>query len=321
MSRIPEERTSLLGAVFGFYALQEIEAGIADRRARGHREYLAEDKFERDFREYADTYYNDMARWLHDYLAITALGEARHLYAHTLLESSYARPCLMVDRFRLYHRESRGSGYEAGASANPEQFLSVLHEVFSDKWCWIEGYGGSSWQIIVENIQTYYELLPVVFIDNVVDLSHNSGLVFDKDIMLCGGRFGSQYIQLLDIKSHGSIFDVFDSPYASSYLASILYALRGGVNGQWRIHGIAYEVKNLLERAITLGYIGIPYELILGLVTNPDFIFPRIKWGEDIVSIGEEKASYDCEYCQSDPCECDTLDVMQEYVELQEVVL
>src|SRR3990172_12881504 len=79
MSRIPTEKASLIGSVFGFYALQEIEAGIQERRARGHSEYIAEEYFERDFREYADMYYADMAKWLHDYFAITALSEARHL--------------------------------------------------------------------------------------------------------------------------------------------------------------------------------------------------------------------------------------------------
>src|SRR3972149_5004635 len=130
MSRIPEEKASLLGSVFGFYALQEIEAGIQEKRARGHREYLAEECFEQEFKEYANRYYEDMAKWLHDYFAIAALSEARHLLTRTDVDQ---KAYITVHGIRLIDEVSRSYTDTTGSYANPIQFLPILHGVFSDK--------------------------------------------------------------------------------------------------------------------------------------------------------------------------------------------
>src|SRR3972149_5951561 len=316
MNRIPTEKASLIGSVFGFYALQEIEAGIQERRARGHSEYRAEEYFERDFREYADTYYADMAKWLHDYFAITALGEARHL-SRTIEQDSTAY--ITVHGIELNDELSRSQVDVAASYANPIQFLPVLHEAFSDKWYWTDGYGGSSWQRIVEAIQYYYELPATVFIDHVIDLSHNSGLAFDKDILVYGLLCEKSYLEFLSLKSKGSVFDVFNKNQNIN-LNSIKYTLQ-----KYDWHGIPSQLKRLLTRAHVLGYISMPYEYILGLVVNPNFIFPHIQWGEAEVAIClresfnfpsmtvHDKAMahvrYQCGYCENYPCVCGILEV------------
>ena len=301
MSRVPEEKASLLGSVFGFYALQEIEAGIQEKRARGHREYLAEERFEQEFKEYANRYYEDMAKWLHDYFAIAALSEARHLLTRTDVDQ---KAYITVHGNRLTDEFSRSYTDTTGSYANPIQFLPILHGVFSDSWYWHEGYGGRSWQMIVEAVQSYYELPPTVFIDHVVDLSHNSGLAFDKDVLLYWGALGGQYLDLLDIKSKGSIFDVFDTRH-NEYLYRIQYVLRGGDSWDYAVYGIPSQLKRMLTRAHVLGYICIPYERILDLVVNPDFIFPHISWGEAEVAIRLRES---CSYCGNSTCVCDTLE-------------
>src|SRR3990167_891269 len=62
---------------------------------------------------------------------------------------------------------------------NPEQFMPVLYELFSD-YEWSDSFGGSAWANIVEAYLYKYKLSKELWVHQILGLAHNNGSFFDK---------------------------------------------------------------------------------------------------------------------------------------------
>jgi hypothetical protein len=103
----------------------------------------------------------------------------------------------------------RTTVYKLSEQYDPKASLPKLRDLFLE--CWLQPYGGSAWAIISETAMKYWSMPPEIFIDHCVDLSHHGGLAFDKLETGFHVWHKRRYLDILDCKRNGSIFDI-DGP-------------------------------------------------------------------------------------------------------------
>ena len=147
------------------------------------------------FWRYKHTYERTLARNLFDYLAVIALGEARH-GRNVLFDGVSKRSA------------GRSSMFKGALTYDPRHFLPAVATAF-EEGMYGGGYGGGSWGKICRAAAKYFQFkdMPIVFADHVVDLSHNGGVAFNKDIIFSRDMTDSAYIRMLDKKKEGSLLN------------------------------------------------------------------------------------------------------------------
>ncbi len=170
------KRLQLIPAVSAFYALQAI--GGSPKFVQGDLFLQSSALFIEDFTAYKKEFERKLARVLFDYLALAAFGEARHAEPDTIEDTVFARPqsCKIL---------SRNTAYDRATTHDPKKFLPYIVSLFRNRDAFCGGcVGGDSWARIAESALLYFTMPAPVFIDHVVDLSHNGGICFDKPVLV-----------------------------------------------------------------------------------------------------------------------------------------
>jgi len=192
--------------VMNFYALSEIQGEMLRAKAdEAYREKIGvalseieglEKKFNPLFREVTA----NLARLYFDYLFGACVGEIGHLCRQNGCSVSVGGKCRAT--------ASREDCVTLGEKYTPEKSLMVMKLFFKHK-AWKDGgsYGGPKWAHIADTGLMYFDpkIPPVVFLDHVVDLSHNGGLFLGKTARWFRS-YPAYYLKLLDLKRVASVF-------------------------------------------------------------------------------------------------------------------
>jgi len=222
-----------------------------------------------------------------DYISLATFGEARH---------ALRRADMYVKQINYIPEVSnkpvsigRLASYKRSANFNPRLYLPVLVKLFNE--CNWEGrqnshtetysFGGPKWGKIAEAGMLYGKIPDKVFIDHVVDLSHNGGSMFNKEILFRYYDY-DRYKRMLTYKSSEDILN----------------------NDNFSLYAIFPEsIKSVTKLANILG---IYKEKWFKLSVKSEIVFPDIiKWGllpiteKDLVSVDYR---YRNDFSDTDQC-------------------
>lgn len=99
---------------------------------------------------------------------------------------------------------------------DPKAFLPVCANLFRD-YVWRSGYGGKKWEAIARKAMRYGEVKDELFVDEVTDLCHNNGTVWNKGFVFSSP--GSEYRHFLDVKRQRNILETIGNHRCPQYVA------------------------------------------------------------------------------------------------------
>ena len=213
--------------LMNFYALSEIQGQVL--RAKNdekHRDKLKVELCEVEdlekelnpiFKDVTDT----LAQLYFDYLYACCLGELGHLCRQTGCVVGVGGIC-RGEKNREFIISKSGM-YE------PEKSLRLIELFFEHKYWKDRGsFGGPSWANIARAGRMYFDpkIPKTVFLDHVVDLTHNGGLFLGKTNRWFTS-FGGYYLKLLDLKRESSVFNSLAGLYVSSETERIVKKAKG----------------------------------------------------------------------------------------------
>lgn len=115
---------------------------------------------------------DNFALTVRDYLWITAIGESRHAINKS---QKYVKNIEGV--------EGRQSVYEYACLFEPcEENINSLINLFNAQW-FDSSFGGEMWGTIVNHVGKYGCMSNICWLDIAIHLQHNSGSVFNKDLL------------------------------------------------------------------------------------------------------------------------------------------
>lgn len=131
--------------------------------------------------EECDQFLQDFARSIRDYLAMASIGEARYSGNVTLVKGRKSRT---IDRETIYAESIQ---------YDPTDILTYCEFVFSH-WNGMSEYikpnvisknsmGGPKWGLIAKRGAYYGRISNTMYIDHILDLSHNRALVWNKPVI------------------------------------------------------------------------------------------------------------------------------------------
>lgn len=207
-----------------FYVLHDLKDRLEQWQTSGQRYSRAHEKLYEDINEKLNMIVPKLARRYWEYIVLSCAGEARHASVAT--------------KFYIKGLGRRGARATAALNAiayNPWILLDQEVALFGKKWEG-NGYGGVSWQKIAGAGKLYGTVPDAVFIDHVVDLTHNGGLFLDKGFILACREGEAYFLNVLTVKAQGSLLDPF------SY--------RGLEGYTWKLPG---EIYGFIERGNNIG--------------------------------------------------------------------
>lgn len=241
----------LPAAVAGFYVKEAVLNAVNQLPESSMKIRLEEDI--QDLTYAFNKYSEKLAGALFDYIALACFGEARH--APYQANRHIPQICFKFDQNNEQQCiKVREQSYHHALKFDPYIFLPTLKILFYDS-NWREAYGGNKWGNIADAGTMYNKVSPQVFIDHAVDLSHNGGSMFTKNVLFRIYESGAYRYMLNQKKEKVSIL----------------------VKEFLRYHPIAFSVKPFLKLAAKLN------------IMDPELIFDNlyytiefpetIKWG------------------------------------------
>lgn len=308
------ELPDLFAAITSFYMLEELESVIPASFDK---------KLERirfDVENYREEFNETLANMLFDYLALICWGEAR--YCKESME--YWSPNIKRESGAF---NSRSGSYSKALDYDPKLFLPKVEKINTSTQ-WSSGpYGGERWGRLAKLAGLYYKLNHKVFIDQVVNVSHNGGLAFNKGVILFQQNY--TYEVFLDFKARvASLFA--ESPY-EFYILNRPPGHYSCLNHPYSLE-VYSKVYSLLERAVVLGLldeVGGHISITNNKYCSTDLKYSPVKWGSEDIELLEgsdvyccvgddrEEKAY-CDYCGYN-YEVDTEDHTEEYCEYCDV--
>ena len=246
-----KEVLDLPAAVAGFYVQEAVIARINGMQ-KNTMIIRLEDEI-REFNAIHRKYTDRLAGAFFDYIALASFGEARH--APSQAKCYILQICYNWNRDDAQQNiHTRTESYKKALRFDPYRFLPVLSILFHDGQ-WKDAYGGKRWGDIAKAGMMYKEVSSTVFVDYVVDLSHNGGSMFNKNILF---QFysGDSYIHMLSMKRTFSILE--DANFLKTF-------------------SIAQNAKPFLKLAAKLGLI--PTSMIYSCAYESIEFPETIKWG------------------------------------------
>lgn len=242
----------LPAAVAGFYIQEAVMTEVNFMNETPMKIRLQDEIAE--FRSIYQKYSDRLAGAFFDYIALACFGEARH--ALTQAKKYIPQICYKWNRDNAKENiRIRNKSYQHALKFDPYTFLPTLEELFNYGH-WRDAYGGGKWANIAGIGTLYRSLTSQVFIDHAVDLSHNSGSMFSKDVLFKKYAV-SRYLDMLNKKQ-----------YSPSILKNYEF---------FRIGPIAANVKPFLKLAVKLGLV---QSEIIYICNYIPIVFPEtIKWG------------------------------------------
>jgi len=184
-----------LTAVTSVYVLHELRIRLQKGLRKTPSAWHWEDRIQVLIEEIDHTYWDlvhPFARAFRDYIALSCAAEARH----------------GKERADRYWEDWPATGDRSYAwcearQYDPQGIVRHAEALFAGA-SWQQGFGGESWARIARAGQLYGRVPDDVFLDHVVDLSHNNGLYLDKGIIFFLPTV-ARYLQVLDRKQNGSL--------------------------------------------------------------------------------------------------------------------
>lgn len=204
-------------SVVNFYALEGMKAELL-RKTREFQFVKSYEKLLTDLEDYSSRYNKKLAEVLFDHTVLCVQTELRH----AKLECHYYIPNYYGDGwYKNYSDEMCFASY----IFNPLETLKAGYELF-DEGCysWEFEYGGDNWWNIANAGLMYHQVPDVVFIDHVVDLSHNNDFYLMKKtgLFLHSPRVNRyNYETMLNTKRYEK-FSVFCDGYIAFFCKDIL---------------------------------------------------------------------------------------------------
>lgn len=251
--------------ILEFYALESISAMAKTIPFRHSHE-----KWLKEFTEFKNKFDSQFANAFFDYTVLACLGEARHAENASNYEIKgfpSGDECARRDIYLCPHFE-------------PKSALQTCASLYSHHDDWKPQYGGQPWEDIAKGGLYYFSDNPSVFVDYMVDLSHNNGVFFNKNNHIFR-LYTDEYVirDFLNMKRYQTPETVYD--YCSD--------------------SCSLETIRLCKRAITLGIIGFTFHRAVGYVKpnyndttlkgdyedsnlNAIMNYVPIKWGTSVLS-------------------------------------
>ena len=266
-------------AVLNYYILEQLSVDIP-KDSVSHAIIKLKDNLLQKKEEFCDVF----AKSIRDYLLVVSIGEARHALNKCYVGDTYLDFADDITD-RIYYK--RDCVYMQCVDYDYKSILPILLKIFGDNTWRGDGFGGKAWYKIVKAIYMYDTLSAPVFIDHVVDLSHNSANVFTKNVLF-GIKYPYSYKLILNYKKEKNILKI-DKQQISCNIE------------EYNHFTVYRDVKKLLIRANNLLNIGISPEL-LSANTETDTPY-TLSWGSmDVQTITkiiteQTKGEVECRYC------------------------
>lgn len=260
------KRIDIYQAVRLFYALQALKLKIS-MAPKFNLFYRSHKKLWDDITEFQTKYEKNLATAIHDYTVIVVAGEMRHAHRHC---SRY---------YTDFYTQSadREHVYQACLKYSPRDLLRAGEYIYSRSWD--SGYGGAKWALIAKGGLMYYTSTPMLFIDHMVDISHNNSIYFDKGANIMDYYAPESYLRFLNKKKFGEIDEIL-------------------------IYGLSKTYQNFVDRAnVLFGFdIRLPWfdtSVVDQIVIN----YQPLEWGNQPFNFTTGRGNGGCECEDRDECE------------------
>lgn len=170
--------------ILNFYVLEEMTARL---NAITGQLLPSQEKLIKDANALKDSYSKSIANAMFDYLAVSSYAEARY---GTLKDvKAVTENGKVIQRTLKHHLNKISTSFdkmprslvvEQATHFNPKNFLPLLEFFFSKERWGADTMGGAKWGKVAKYAYKFFTQAPVIFIDNVVDLTHNGGIVWNK---------------------------------------------------------------------------------------------------------------------------------------------
>ena len=192
--RLYQEKVKSLDICFlvqEFYAMEAVMALLIARKSGFETLRHSHERWRSDFESFRDDYVKKLAAAIYDYTVLVVAGELRHCErrASEYLSGFFSD---LTPRCEVYYNSIK---YRA------QDILAAGVKMFDvTNVSWNKSYGGKLWMQIAQAGQKKDDLSDSVFIDHCVDLSHNSGIYFDKGAGILILKNKERYKVILDNK-------------------------------------------------------------------------------------------------------------------------
>lgn len=238
------------------------------------------------FKQYSKWFEPTFALMLRDYLFHICVGEARWTGMKT---RAITFPELEKDCTYNANRW-RDSCYKHVSKYDPNANAKILYHAFADHYWKDSNYGGDTWATLVKLYARYGTISDRIFIDQVIHAEHNSGTVFNKEIIFADETKSTTGYEEVILKNF------LNCRQEKSPIASIIEC---GVC-------IDMPVFSCIKDAVSKGFIkGIDIGCITGTVLKLNH---HIEYGDAVLVA--KKISDPCEGCSFSGCDnCDCCDL------------
>jgi hypothetical protein len=280
---VTKNRVSIKASLSTFYALNELRVYIYQDKSCRH----SVERLRQDFDFLYKNYTSNLALMLRDYLILSCFSEARHSRTMATKTLSPTIP-----------EASRSLAWQYVVNYDPISSVPKLLDVFGAIWAY--GFGGRAWKKIAKTIQMYGTVDDTVFIDYVVDLTHNGGCALNKGALI---EMNCEVEKLLSYKKDYSL--LFSKPeyYDSEIHSKALHP----------------EVTFLITRAKNLGLL--PEDPTLALhpyCSSPRFNLKTVAWGKIPATLKVMDNTAGLENYDPDDYFCPECELLRSYCNCQE---
>lgn len=197
------QQISLESEINTFYLLQEMKA-LVDKKSFSLPSQLA---FVKRLEDYQTEQSSNLALAMRDYTALACFGEAR--YGFSVIEKrEHNKKIRIKTKFSRRNRFTREGCYEEALQFDPTQMLKDLRNYFlHNDWAGGCGFGGQAWAKAAEYALDYGVKPDIIFVDNMVDLQHNSGTLFSKP---CIFKYEEGIYNAIKRKANGTVLFTLD---------------------------------------------------------------------------------------------------------------
>lgn len=200
MKNIKEEKEmytkiNIYEAVRLFYGLQALVLKITTN-PNFNSFYPSHNKLLKDVKIFQLNYEKKLANIIADYTTLVVAGEMRHAQrkCEEYFSEFYGAEC------------GRDEVYAYSLDYSAIDLLRAGEYIFTKHW--ESGYGGEKWALIAKGGLMYYSSTHTVFIDHMVDISHNNSIYFDKGAGIIAPFDQDRYLSFLEKKKYGSLDEV-----------------------------------------------------------------------------------------------------------------
>lgn len=211
------KRIDIYQAVRLFYALQALKLKIS-MASNFNLFYRSHEKLWEDINKFQAKFEQNLATAIHDYTVLVVAGEMRHAKRH----------CTRYYTDFYTQSADREHVYQACLKFNPKDLLRAGEYIYSRSWD--NGYGGDKWALIAKGGLMYYTSTPMLFIDHMVDISHNNSIYFDKGANIMDYYAPESYLRFLNKKKFGDLDEILIYGLSKTYQnfinrANVLFGL------------------------------------------------------------------------------------------------